>query len=202
MRVFLGVPVPAPVRTYVCCLARTMRQQGLRAGWTRPENLHLTVLFLGDQQQDALATYLERVTAALAPVSAFNLLCAGLGTFGTPARVLYLGWAGPDSGEFTALCRCAREQARECGLNLPPGVLGQRPVPHLTVARFRRRADARGLQAFGNRVQGNWQWNERVPGPPAEVAGIRIDKVLCFQSRLGPDGPRYRTLAELSLRDA
>jgi 2'-5' RNA ligase len=87
MRLFVALPLPETVR----------RQLGLicaglpGARWVRPENLHITLRFLGDLPGGAM----EDVDAALAGISAprFTLRLAGVGHFGSGGRLRAV-WAG------------------------------------------------------------------------------------------------------------
>lgn len=96
--------------------------------WTRPEQWHVTLAFLGevnDNAIDELTRRLGRVAARHAPVS---LAFGGGGRFGH--RVLWIAVQGDRAG----LCRLAdsaRAAARRSGLQVD-----QRPYrPHLTLAR-------------------------------------------------------------------
>lgn len=87
MRLFVALPLPETVR----------RQLGLicaglpGARWVRPENLHITLRFLGELSGGAM----EDVDAALAGISAprFDLNLAGVGHFGSGGRLRAV-WAG------------------------------------------------------------------------------------------------------------
>lgn len=87
MRLFVALPLPEIVR----------RQLGLicaglpGARWVPPENLHITLRFLGELSGGAM----EDVDAALAGISAprFTLNLAGVGHFGSGGRLRAV-WAG------------------------------------------------------------------------------------------------------------
>ena len=86
-RLFIAIPLPASVREQLFALYEPMRS----VAWTRPEQLHLTLRFLGDVE----AEWGEKLESALsrAQVEPFLLPVAGLGAFpprGT-ARVLWVG---------------------------------------------------------------------------------------------------------------
>ncbi len=87
MRLFIALPLPETVR----------RQLGLicaglpGARWLPPENLHITLRFLGELSGGAM----EDVDAALSGISAprFDLNLAGVGHFGSGSRLRAV-WAG------------------------------------------------------------------------------------------------------------
>ena len=110
MRLFLGLTLPEDIRA---------RMAGLCAGvpaarWVAPENLHLTLRFLGETEEDTarhIAAYLSRVKA-----SPFDLTCKGVGHFGSARRLRSL-WASVQRA------------------GLPPE--GRKFVPHIGLARFK-----------------------------------------------------------------
>jgi 2'-5' RNA ligase len=128
LRLFIAVDLPAEIRPVVARLC-----QGIGgARWTRPEQLHLTLRFLGDTSEDRLAEMRVRLREVRAP--RFELALRGTGVFPPPgarkpARVL---WLGLDPPEPLAALKHAVD-----------GVLGPDPEaaqrgfsPHLTLARF------------------------------------------------------------------
>jgi RNA 2',3'-cyclic 3'-phosphodiesterase len=100
------------------------------AFWEAPENLHLTLRFIGEVPGDVA----EDIGYALAEVrhAAFDLELAGVGHFssGPVVRVL---WAGlRKSPELTGLRK--RIEAALRRIDLPPD--GRRFIPHVTLAKL------------------------------------------------------------------
>ena len=77
MRAFLALPVPDAVRTAAARLQEELRRAGADVGWTRPEQMHLTIKFLGEIEPAAAARFAERLTASL-PRRPVELEYAGL----------------------------------------------------------------------------------------------------------------------------
>lgn len=86
-RLFVALALPAPVRDTLVAVGRPL--DGV--SWTRPEQLHLTLRFLGDVPEEKIAG----VTGHLATVRVepFVLPIEDLGTFPpkAPPRVLWIG---------------------------------------------------------------------------------------------------------------
>ena len=95
LRLFVAVDLPAKLRPAVAGLA-----QGIGgARWTRPEQLHVTLRFLGDTPEDRLVDLRARLRQVRMP--GFELALRGTGVFppaGTrkPARILWLGLDPPE----------------------------------------------------------------------------------------------------------
>jgi 2'-5' RNA ligase len=152
--------------------------------WVAPDNLHLTVKFLGGVEPGQV----EAVTAALrATVSAtppFELAIAGLGAFPTASRPRVI-WAGVSGGR-EPVCRLAGEV--EAALE-PLGFAPEsRPFsPHLTLGRIREPRPDRRLAALIARGAGR------------AFGDLRVTSVSLMRSVLGPGGPRYSELAAVAL---
>ena len=138
-RLFIAVDLSAELRPVV---ARLLQGIG-GARWTRPEQLHITLRFLGDTPEDQLDDLRARLRQVRTP--RFELALRGTGVFPPvggrkPARVL---WLGLDPPEPPAALKHAVD-----------GVLGPDPEtakrgfsPHLTLARFPTRP-SRDLDRF------------------------------------------------------
>jgi len=158
-----------------------------RVRWTRPENLHLTLRFLGDTDP-ALVTAMETaMQQAAGAVAAFPVTLAGAGTFPAsgPPRAL---WLGTTQGreELTALASALdTELAVRIGLET-----GTSPFhPHLTVARAGRGEPAAGLAAAAALRSATEGWS----------ATFDVERITLYRSHLGSGQPRYEVLASIAL---
>jgi RNA 2',3'-cyclic 3'-phosphodiesterase len=188
MRLFVALEIPEPVRREVRRRVAGLRERLPRARWVDSDVLHLTLLFLGEVAPERVAELAGRLGQAFAAQPALPLRLAGGGTFpaGRPARVAWIGVAGPPelAPLQAAVVRAAREvlELREAG---------ERPFqPHVTLARcpspWPRGAAEKFAAAFPGEI-----------GPP-----FVADRGVLVESRLSPRGPRYRHLAELPLAAA
>ena len=179
MRAFLAIELADEVTE-----ALTRLQAGLPVG--RPvaaENLHLTLAFLGDQEEVALeGLHYELDTIRTAP---FALRFCGLGAFGGDRpRVLFADVA-PEPA-LSDLHRRVMSALHRAGIAAPR----ERFHPHVTLARFGNGAapDAaarlrRFLTDYGD-----------TPLPGFGVTGFGL-----YESTLHPSGVRYELLARYEL---
>jgi 2'-5' RNA ligase len=127
MRLFVAIPLPEDVRLGLAGLAGAVPG----AGWVPPENLHITLRFLGEVDGHLF----EDVCHALSLVggAAFSLQLAGVGHFGDRRQVRVL-WAAVRASEALARLRGRVERVLEnCGLPREE----RRFHPHVTLARLR-----------------------------------------------------------------
>jgi 2'-5' RNA ligase len=155
--------------------------------WALPEQLHLTLAFLGEVAEHRLDELLERLARAAGRRTRFEATISGGGAFPNAgrARVLWAGVETSESGatELTRLASGARAAAVKSGIVVD----GARFRPHITVARL-------GVPAEVS----NWvRLLDAYRGPTWTAEHISL-----VQSHLGegPRGrPRYEVLAELPL---
>jgi 2'-5' RNA ligase len=202
MRCFLALPLPDRIRDHALRIKDYMTRRGVRAKWTAPKSYHLTLLFLDEQQEPALAGLVSQLNQRFAAAPAFMLECGSPATFGRPPRILYLTWAGPGLEQFSALAYTCRECAAAAGLAIPDSVLRQEPRPHLTLARFRDREQARSLSRAGNFEHRSWHGGPDLPRLDAGTAAVKFDQVQLVKSVLTDAGARYEVLRQLGLGDA
>jgi len=137
MRLFLALDLPDTEREALAAV-----QGDLSVGRKMdPDTFHLTLAFLGEQDE-ATAAELDLELQALAEPG-FDLTLSGLDTFGgaSPA-VLFAGVA--EAGPVTDLHHAVRRRIRAAGIELSR----ERFRPHVTLARFRKRIRAEELDAL------------------------------------------------------
>jgi 2'-5' RNA ligase len=171
--------------------ALTLALHGLRRGlpslpWVDPENLHLTLAFLGSLSTPELEAAGEAARTAAAQSKPFNLTLAPLGTFGPPATPRVV-WAGI-TGQVAPLHRLQAELVNQLARLRVPTMDSQRAYsPHLTLARLKRpppETERRQLQGLVGR-----------PLEPALAsATMRVERIVVMKSELTRPAARYTPL--------
>jgi RNA 2',3'-cyclic 3'-phosphodiesterase len=188
MRLFVGVELSDELRGLAGRVAGELQRKlgkTLNARWVAPENMHLTVRFIGHVPDDNVPALVEALTQPLA-VAPFDIELVGCGRFpprGAP-RVL---WIGLTKG-LQPLAALHAEFNRRLAL------VGHEPEnkpfnAHLTLARVK---DARAASA---RTFGEIFESVRLP-----ELRQRVDRVTLFESRLSPRGSHYTALSRVPLR--
>lgn len=205
MRLFVAFELPDSMREEAGRWIAEVRRGLPPARWVRPEGLHLTLKFLGETAEDALGGLGAALAPAFAAAPALTARLADGGCFppGRPARVAWIGVAveradgasassGPgvrDGGEALAALQRRVDEAAAEALGLERD---RRPFsPHVTLARpnppWRRPA----VEAFARAS------TAPLPGRLGETFLLLHGALV--ESRLGPRGARYRTLAAYPL---
>jgi 2'-5' RNA ligase len=180
MRAFIALELTDGIRRSLAEQIADFKSGGADVRWVKPEDIHLTLKFLGDIEENlvpSIAEHLERSAAAFAP---FNLSLAGTGVFPASGRPRIL-WAGIEGAETLQSLQQAVEKEME-SLGFPRE---KRPFrPHITLGRIRSASRLPQLLEKLNRQR------DRRFGDLA-VGGIAL-----FQSTLRPTGAVYHRLKE------
>ena len=184
MRLFFSVPLADEARSAASSAVRAMKRAAGDAAlsWTKDEQLHFTLAFLGERPEADLPR-LREVASSCARLSAFELILSGAGAFPNPRRprILWLG-AGQGGPELTELAACLAAGLRSAGFELE-----DRPFhAHLTVARVKPGGERGASRALGASPQG-------------ELARMRVDRLHLMQSQLSPQGAKHAVVGETRL---
>lgn len=179
IRAFVAIPLPDEVVRDL-----TAAQAGLPAGRpVAPENLHITVAFLGEHPEPLI----EDVHFALDGVRAraFELTLDGLGLFGGERPRSLHAEVRPEP-MLSHLREKVLQAARGAGLRMDRA----RYSPHVTLARFNnglKGEDAEKMRNFAVRRM-------------AFKAGpFAVERFVLYRSTLGRNGPIYEELAAYPL---
>jgi 2'-5' RNA ligase len=185
MRCFVAVALPPEVRGHLVRVQDILRRSDPDVKWVEAENLHLSLKFLGDVDDEPLARLKGMLSIEALRWPRLRLTYAGIGTFpehGTP-RVLWAGCSG-DLERLAGLAGAVERAAETVGVPRE-----HRPfVAHLTIGRVRSDRNLKRLKAALE--------NQReVPLGSDDVAGFVLMK-----STVTNKGPIYEELATYPLQ--
>jgi 2'-5' RNA ligase len=181
LRLFVAADVPKDRLEVVDGSTEGLRGTLAGARWTRPEDRHVTLKFLGSTDPALLDPVERAIHTVASGVPQAELALGGLGAFPSTrkARVLWVGISDPNSA-LSALA---------AGLDSALGPLGfaseARPYrAHVTLARFKGPAALPELPAI----------------PSTDP--FRLDRLLLYRSHLSPKGASYEVLNEFPVGTA
>jgi RNA 2',3'-cyclic 3'-phosphodiesterase len=129
MRIFVGIDLESEIRAGIARFLDGVRGFAPDVRWVRPESLHVTLKFIGEQKPERVEAIQERLRSVTG--AAVEIRFAGYGFFPTAKspRVFWIGiQAGPALAELAANIDAAVAE-----LGIP---CEDRPFsPHLTLAR-------------------------------------------------------------------
>ena len=180
MRCFVAIEVAPAIRQKLAEITLKLRRalRGSRGGikWVEPDLMHLTLKFLGDIDEATVATVRGIVDEVAVAHRGFELSVEGVGCFGKPARVVWVGM-----NESPALM--ALQADMEGRLAAVGFAAEERPFSaHLTLARVK---DA----AAGRDVPGLIEADRST-----RFGSFGVDALRVFRSELTPQGPIYTVI--------
>jgi 2'-5' RNA ligase len=197
LRLFVAIAPPPGVLDELDALAAPLRTTRDDLRWTSREAWHVTLAFLGEVEETALAGLVPRLERAARNHHQIQLAFAGAGAFPAPdrANVLWSGLSG-DRLALADLAAVVRTGASRAGATPPDK--GRHFQPHLTLARCRLPADVSGIVAGLAGYQGQ-AWNADCIHLVRSDLGSRSN--LSGRGPLGgPAKPRYSSVARWPLR--
>ncbi len=173
MRLFVAVDISDELRERIApVLSQAAKIPGLKA--VERENLHITLLFLGEVAERRVAAIEEELSkVAFEP---FTIRLRGVGAFPSPAspRVVWVGV--DDAGELRKLADDVYAKLRKLGFKRDKEFSA-----HVTVARVKRRNEdvKRLIESFANEDFGE----------------MVVESFSLKRSILRPQGPIYKDVA-------
>ena len=168
MRLFVALALPDHLRSQLSGLCNGL--PGAR--WVAPENLHLTLRFIGEVEGHEA----EDIDAALSGIRLprFSVTLSGVGEFGDDKRLRSV-WVGVESNEMLERLQAKVEQAVQRA-GQPPEK--RKFKPHVTLARFKSHPRGRLESYFTER--------SLFRAPPFEVSDFTL-----YSSYLSHEGAIY-----------
>jgi 2'-5' RNA ligase len=185
LRTFLAVDLGKPIRDRCVALQEALQRAGAEVKWVEPDNLHVTLLFLGEVEDRDVADVCRAVADVCGRHQPFPAAIQTVGCFPNPRRprVVWVG-VGEGAPELVALHDDLERPLMKLGCYRREE---RRYTPHVTLGRIRGERPAAALAAALNR-QANWQ------GGVTEVREVRV-----LSSELTPQGPIYTVLSRAPL---
>ncbi len=183
MRLFVAIHVPEEIRMTIAILLRELQRTAPALKWNKPENLHVTLKFLGEADASQLDSIVKALLAVARTAHPITLNLAGLGFFLNARRPNVL-WAGVQTSANAqsivqeidhrlAVLGFAREKQRQF-------------TPHLTLLRLNRPALPRDLQGATER------------NASREFGGFTATEFHLIESKLKATGAEYTILHSFS----
>jgi 2'-5' RNA ligase len=186
MRLFLAINLPDDVREHLTEVQSRLKELDVKASWTAPANLHVTLKFLGEVDERRVGALAESLL--LVRVSGrIELAAQGLDLFPSrgPVRVVAAAMGGDGTDALRAVHVAVEQRCRHLGFERE-----QRAYrPHVTLARGRPVIAPGFRERAVLAAAGSW------PGP-----AFHVTEFVLVQSRMSPKGSQYTTLHRFPLQ--
>lgn len=184
MRAFVAIEIDEAVRCALAAFVEELDRPRQPVKWTAPENIHLTLKFLGDVAEDRVAQAAQIVGDCAQGIGPFALTARGTGAFPNVQRPRVIFAAAQDERDAAhELARRLDERMAELGV-----AREERPFQcHLTLGRVREPLSLPALSA------------KLTAASEREFGKMTATQVTLFESKLTPRGPIYRAVERMAL---
>jgi 2'-5' RNA ligase len=189
IRSFIAIELPGEVKQSLAGLQAALKSSGNTAlKWVEPNNIHLTLKFLGDIDPGAISRITAAIEDASRGVHPFDITVSELGVFPNLKRIRVV-WVGLN-GDTEKLSNLQKSlEATLSPLGFPPEARGF--SPHLTIARVRDYARPEEIQNLGKII-------EKTVYDTSHT--FSVTSVNLMKSRLTREGPIYNKISVIALK--
>lgn len=184
MRTFIAIDLPKAVKTEICSLGNNIPPDSARIKWVRKENIHLTLVFLGEISEQQL----EAVKLACQVVSrkhkTFQMSIQKSGVFPNTKKPRIV-WVGISQGEVKIVHSLVSDIIKELNFSL----LDKRKDfnPHITLGRVKSIYNGVALK-------------KSIESLIIETDRFLVREIILFKSVLCPGGAVYTPLKKFPLQ--
>ena len=188
MRTFIAIDLPKEIKDSLAILKEQLMASGADVKWVEPQNIHLTLKFLGEVDEKKLEKIITILEEVAKNKNSFSLSISSLGAFPKLdyPRVI---WLGIDEGD-----KESKEIAKELEEKIAKIGIPKEDKPfssHITIGRTKSTLNREKLVQNLKTLAG---------GFGKRNLACRVTKIILFKSTLTPKGPIYEALKEASFK--
>src|SRR5882672_2884931 len=145
MRTFIAIEIPSEIKSALAALQAELWRAGADVSWTKPENMHLTLNFLGEIAETRIVEVKKACIDLAAEFQPFTLSINDTGVFpnARQPRVLWAGLSG-EVENVVEMHRRLDERLALIGFKREEKMFN----PHLTIGRLKSNKKTRELLAL------------------------------------------------------
>lgn len=188
MRTFVALELPSEIKEHLAGIQNKLKSSGADVKWVEPENIHLTLKFLGEINEKKLDKIVSILDELSKNKNAFYLRLSSLGAFPkiNSPRVI---WIGVDKGDAETKDIAKALEEKIASIGIPKE---NRPFSsHISIGRLRSGLNRQKLVNDLLDLQLNFE---------NEAKEFLVTKITLFKSTLTPKGPIYEVLKEANLK--
>lgn len=180
-RLFVSIPLSEYFHKVLTGYQGDYSVEGIR--WTIPENLHITVYFLGDTEESVMPRITEKLEELFLQIPSFDLEFDKI-SLAPPHRPPSMIWAvfGDAGGAYKALADKVYGALEEFSAR---DNRNKESIPHITLARFRNPSIAREI---------------KIIQPNTEHTVTKVSSCDLMESKLARTGSTYSSIKSFSLK--
>lgn len=184
MRTFIAIKIPKEIKDKLTKLENDLRNGVFREAsikWVKPENIHLTLKFIGEIDERKLEDIKTGLKKVLREFSPFRLSFSGVGGFPNlrKPRVIWVGMK-EDKQTVISLATKIEDALERYGIKKEK----REKSPHITIGRVKRPVvlDSKVVEELEFKAE-----------------SFKVAEIFLIKSQLTPEGPIYTDIASYHL---
>ena len=183
MRVFIGIKLNKNCIESIKRELKSFKKIGSPIKWTRDENIHLTLKFIGEINKNKLEELIRKREENISDIIKFKMIIRGFGAF-KKNGILTIFWAGVEkSKELYKLYNLIEDSCHNLGIKKDL----RNFVPHITLGRNKKNYN---FKKFFEKLS---EMNDKY------ITEQVVSSFQIFKSELTQQGPIYSILKEIKI---
>lgn len=183
MRTFIAIELIRKTKDALARLQEELKTTGADVNWVKPENIHLTLKFLSEVDEQKIPKISETLERICANIPSFAITLSETGVFPN-LKFPRIIWINIKEGKKNT--RKLINQIEDSFISLKFAKEKREPCAHITIGRVRSGKNKEALTAKLALI--------KVPPITQKIEAITI-----FKSALSSKGPTYEKLKQISL---
>ena len=185
IRAFIAIELNKKIQDELAKIQNEIKASGALVKWVKPENIHLTLKFLGNIDTDLITKIKDILNDLSSKHEVFTMKLNKVGAFPKPRNPRII-WVGQEDGQVKI-----KSIAEELEENLSKIGIPKEEKPfhsHVTLGRVKSPLNRFKLaEALTSK--------EKIP-----ELSFAVDRIVLFKSTLTSQGPIYEAIAEVNLK--
>ncbi len=185
IRTFIAIKISQEIQEKLVGIQEKLKQADAQVSWIKPDNIHLTLKFLGDIEEAQIPAILDTMAASAKTVSPFPIQIGYAGAFPNMSfpRVIWIGVTDDEDGSLKTLEADLSPRLEALGFQGESG----RFQPHLTLGRVRSQKNKSTLFRAIEGIVNIW------------VGVCSVDALYLIRSELKSTGSEYIEIGKVNL---
>ncbi|RME86274.1 MAG: RNA 2',3'-cyclic phosphodiesterase, partial [Planctomycetota bacterium] len=181
-RLFIAIPIPHEGKEKILKMIEALQEFSFR--WTKAENLHLTLKFIGNWPVSRLSNLMELLENAGKDIPPFKIEFSHISAIPDWSRMRILSLEGKPAPPLTKLV----ENLENLLLSLGVEKEKREFRPHITLGRISKKKPITDISRLREKAEKTFQF-----------LSFLVKNIILYESQLTPKGPIYTSLKKFPL---
>ena len=178
-RLFVGIPLSEEVQKKITSFSEVLKRSSGEFRFVSVENLHITLSFLGDVEEENISFVVEKLTSVLTHHGTIKIDVVGSGVFPAAGRINVV-WVGLKN-------EILKDLIKKINATLSINASHEEETPHVTIARVKSGKNKEKIREVVEQFR------------HFDFGTLVADNIVLYESELTSAGPIYHIVKEFGL---